>query len=254
MADLVGQQLGQYQLREIVRRGGMSTVYKAYQPSLDRWVAVKVLAHPGDPQFVARFEREARCIARLQHPNIVPIHDYGEQDGQVYLVVQYVEGGRTLDDLLGEPMEPAAACELIGHVLGALGYAHERGIVHRDIKPGNVLMPSTSWPMLADFGIARVLLEEEEGSRLTQQGVVVGTAAYMAPEQAFGTPVDERTDLYSAGVMLYEMVTGEVPFTADSPVATLMKQAYEQPPPARGVRPDLPGEIEAILVKALAKE
>jgi len=252
MDDLVGQRLGSYELREAVRRGGMSTVYKAWQPSLDRWVAVKVLARPGDPQFARRFQLEARSIARLQHPNIIPIYDYGEQDGQLYLVVAYVESGRTLADLVGEPMEPVRAVELTMHFLAGLGYAHERGIIHRDVKPSNILLPSPVWPMLADFGIAKLLSSEQ--TRLTQQGLVVGTAAYMAPEQAFGLEVDARTDLYASGIVFYEMVTGRVPFEADTPVAALMKQAYEEPPPPREVNPDLPAEAERILLRALAKQ
>jgi hypothetical protein len=252
MGDLVGQRLGSYELREAVRRGGMSTVYKAWQPSLDRWVAVKVLSHPGDPQFAARFQLEARSIARLQHPNIIPIYDYGEQDGQLYLVVAYVESGRTLADLVGEPMEPVRAVELTMHFLAGLGYAHERGIVHRDVKPSNILLPSPVWPMLADFGIAKLLSSDQ--TQLTQQGLVVGTAAYMAPEQAFGLKVDARTDLYASGIVFYEMVTGRVPFEADTPVAALMKQAYEEPPPPRELNPDLPAEAERILLRALAKQ
>jgi serine/threonine-protein kinase len=231
----------------------MSTVYKAYQPSLDRLVAVKVMARAGDPQFVARFEREARSIARLQHPNIVAIYDYGEQDGQVYLAVQYVENGRTLADLLGGPMEPTRACELLLQLLAALGYAHERGVIHRDVKPGNVLMPTPVWPMLADFGIAKVLLEQD-GRQLTQAGLVVGTAAYMAPEQAFGLPVDARTDLYAAGVVLYEMLTGRVPFQADTPAAMLLQHAYEPPPSLGAVNPALPPQVEEVVARALAKD
>jgi serine/threonine protein kinase len=252
MSELVGRQLGQYQLRELVRQGGMATVYKAHQPSLDRWVAVKVLDRPDDPQFVARFGAEARAIARFQHPNIIPVHDYGEQDGHLYLVVTYVEDGRSLSDMVGDPMPPARALGLGIHLLAGLGYAHERGVVHRDIKPANVLLPTPDWPMLADFGIAKLLLEGGEG--LTQTGMVVGTAAYMAPEQAFGLKVDQRTDLYAVGVVLYELVTGRVPFDDETPMMVLMKQAYEPPEPARSVNPDLPVEVDHLLTRALAKE
>ena len=252
MSDLVGRQLGQYQLRELVRQGGMATVYKAHQPSLDRWVAVKVLDRPDDPQFVARFEAEARAIARFQHPNIVPVHDFGEQDGHLYLVVTYVEDGRSLADHTGRPMAPARALGLGVHLLAGLGYAHARGVVHRDVKPANVLLPTPDWPMLADFGIAKLLLEGGEG--LTQQGMVVGTAAYMAPEQAFGLQVDARTDLYAVGVVLYELLTGRVPFEDETPMMVLMKQAYEPAEPARAVNPDIPVEVDRLLMKTLAKE
>jgi plastocyanin len=252
VTDLTGQRLGQYELHEVVRRGGMATVYKAHQPSLKRWVAVKVLERSGDPQFVARFRREARSVAQLLHPNIVPIFDYGEEGGHPYLVIQYVDGGRTLGDLMGEALEPALSIQLMLHLLEALGYAHERGIVHRDFKPGNVLMPTPIWPMLSDFGIVKLLLESDQ-TQLTQQGLIVGTAAYMAPEQAFGMPVDARTDLYSVGVVLYELTCGQVPFEADTPVSVLMKQAYEPPPPPRSRNPDLPPALEQILLHALAK-
>jgi serine/threonine protein kinase len=251
--DLAGRRLGQYQLREVIRRGGMSTVYLGYQPSLDRLVAVKVLAFPGDPEFAARFEREARSIAALQHPNILAVYDYGEQDDQAYLVVQYVEDGRTLVDLLRTPQPPDRCLELMERVLAGLGYAHERGIVHRDVKPSNILLASPSWPMLADFGIAKLLLESDR-EPITRQGFIVGTASYMAPEQGFGFPVDARTDLYSAGVVLYEMLTGRVPFKADTPMAALVAQAYEPPPPLQEVNPDLPGELEAVVLRALAKD
>ena len=252
MSDLVGQELGQYQLRQLIRRGGMSTVYKGFQPSLERWVAVKVLTHPGDPTFLSRFRLEARSIARLQHPNIVPIHDYGEADGQVYLVVAYVDDGRSLADEVGTPMALGRALELGALLLAGLGYAHERGLVHRDVKPANVLLPTPNWPMLADFGIAKLLLGG--GAGLTQAGLVVGTPVYMAPEQAFGLPVDPRTDLYAVGLVLYEMLTGRVPFEADTPSAALMKQAYEPPPPPRTLNPELPVEVEHVLLKALAKD
>jgi len=252
MSDLVDRRLGQYELREVIQRGGMSTVYKAYQPSLQRWVAVKVLAHPGDPEFISRFQLEARSIAQLQHPNVVSIYDYGEQDGQLYLVMQYVEDGRTLADLTGEPMAPVRALPLVALLLAGLGYAHRRGIVHRDIKPSNVLLPSPAWPVLSDFGIVRLLLDDQ-APRLTREGLIIGTAAYMAPEQAHGLPVDARTDLYATGAVLYELITGRVPFDATTPVAALMQHAYEPPPPPRELTPDLPVEVEAMLLHALAK-
>ena len=252
MRNLIGSQLGQYQLTEVIRRGGMATVYKAYQESLDRYVAVKVLFHSQDPQFVARFQREARAIAHLQHPNILPIFDSGEQDGLLYLVLQYVEQGMTLSDLVGQPMEPVPALRLMVHVLGALEYAHERGIVHRDIKPANILMPAPSWPMLADFGIAK-LLTESDNPNLTAQGMIIGTAAYVAPEQVLGMPIDRRTDLYSAGIVLYEMITGRVPFDRGTPIVVATKQAYEAPPAPREINPDLPPVVEAVVLRALEK-
>src|SRR5215212_4735439 len=252
MSDLIGTQLGQYELTEVVRHGGMSTVYKAYQASLDRYVAVKVLTHSSDPQFAARFKLEAHSIAQLQHPSIVPVYDYGEQDGVLYLVVQLIENGVTLTDRLGAPLDTVEALRLTSKVLTGLDYAHKKGIVHRDVKPGNILMPSPTWPMVADFGIAKLVNEVSKG--LTQAGLVVGTAAYMAPEQAFGLPVDARTDVYATGVVLYEMVTGRVPFDADTPMAVITKHAYEPPPRARSINPNAPAEVESVLERALAKD
>src|SRR5215212_7099494 len=159
MNDLIGTQLGQYKLTEVVRHGGMSTVFKAYQASLDRYVAVKVLTHSKDPQFVARFKLEAHSIAQLQHPNIVPVYDYGEQEGILYLVAQLIENGVTLVDMLGSPLATVEALRLTSRMLAGLDYAHKKGIIHRDIKPGNILMPSPTWPMVADFGIAKLLNE-----------------------------------------------------------------------------------------------
>nr|MDQ2998077.1 protein kinase [Chloroflexota bacterium] len=252
MTDLIGTRLNQYELAEIIRRGGMSTVYKAYQDSLDRFVAVKVLFTNRDPQFAARFKREARAIAALQHHNILPVYDYGEQEGMLFLVLQYIEGGATLGDMLGKPMASPTALRLTSHVLDALDYAHKRGVIHRDIKPANVLMPSPNWPMLADFGIAKLMNDNQQ--RLTLANQIIGTAAYMAPEQATGRPIDARTDLYAAGVVLYELVTGRVPFDSDTPMAVLTKHVYEVPPPARSLNPDLPIPVEQVLQKALQKD
>jgi serine/threonine protein kinase len=249
---LINTHLGQYHLIELIRHGGMATVYKAYQASLERYVAVKVLLHDHDrdPQFAARFKLEARTIAQLQHHHILPVYDYGEQDSLLYLVMQYIEEGATLADALHPPLAPIPALRLTGRLLSALEYAHAHGVIHRDVKPGNVLLPAPDWPMLADFGIAKLL---ETDQSITMTGQVVGTAAYLAPEQAAGQPVDARTDLYALGVVLYEMVTGRVPFDADMPVAVLMKHAYESPPSPRRINPNLPAAIEPALLRALAK-
>src|SRR5919205_453780 len=244
MSDLVNTQLGEYQLIEAIGHGGMATVYKAYQESLDRHVAIKVLLSNRDPQFAARFKREARAIAALQHHNILPIYDYGEQNGLLYFVMQYVENGLTLHEMLGKPLPPAQALRIIGHVLAALDYAHGRGIIHRDLKPANVLMPSPNWALLADFGIAKLM---NDSQHLTMTGFIIGTAAYMAPEQAAGRPIDARTDLYALGVVLYEMLTGRVPFDAETPMAMLTKHVYEPPPPPRVLSPDLSPLVETAL-------
>lgn len=251
MSDLINTYLGQYHLIEAIGHGGMATVYKAYQESLDRHVAVKVLLSNRDPQFAVRFKREARAIAALQHHNILPIYDYGEQNGLLYFVLQYVENGITLHDQLGAPMAPAQALRLISHVLAALEYAHARGVIHRDLKPANILLPSPNWALLADFGIAKLM---NDSQHLTMTGFIIGTAAYMAPEQAAGRPIDARTDLYSLGVVLYEMLTGRVPFDSDTPMAVLTKHVYEAPPPPRSINPNIAPAVEAVLLRALAKD
>ncbi len=251
MNDLIGARLGPYHMLEVIRQSGMSTVYKAYQPSLDRAVAVKVMQHHHDPQFAARFRREAKAIGQLEHHNILPIYDYGEQDDILYFVMQYVENGATLHSMLGTPIEPGRAIRLINQVLAGLDYAHGRGVIHRDIKPSNILIPLPTWPLLADFGLAKLADDKQS---LTMPGLVMGTAAYIAPEQASGEPADARTDLYSTGVVLYEMLTGRVPFDAPTPMAMLKKHAYEAPAPPRSINPNLPENVEAALLRALAKD
>jgi serine/threonine-protein kinase len=251
MKDLSNTYLGQYYLTEVIGRGSTSVVYKAYQSSLARYVAVKVLLHHLDKQYAARFIREAHAVAQLQHPNILPIYDYGEEKGLRYLVMQYVESGTTLDDrLTGQPIAPIAALRLMLPLLAALEYAHSHGVVHRDIKPANIMLPQPDWPMLADFGIAKLI---DESDQLTPPGQSVGTAIYMAPERANSTIVDARTDLYSVGVVLFEMLTGRVPYEGISPVEVLRKHVREPLPRPRDLNPLLPAPAEPVLQRALAK-
>ncbi len=251
MKDISNTYLGQYYITEVVGRGSTSTVYKAFQSSLNRYVAVKVLANNVDPQFAVRFKREAYAVAQLQHPNILPIYDYGEQEGLRYFVMQYIEGNTTLDRLLGgRPMEPLAALRLILPLLSALSYAHAHGVVHRDIKPANIMLPRRDWPMLADFGIAKLL---DDSQQLTPPGQSLGTAIYMAPERATSRAVDVRTDLYSIGVVLYEMLTGHVPFDGVGPVDVLRKHLNTPPPPPRSLNPNLPAVLEPVLLRSLEK-
>src|SRR3990172_1076957 len=230
----------------------MAVVYKAYQPSLDRYVALKVLpAHLTDePGFAERFRREARAVAKLEHPHILAVHDYGQEGDLTYIAMRYVEGG-TLKDLLGEPLELPLVVDLIGQIAEALDYAHEHGVIHRDVKPSNVLLDRGNWTLLTDFGVARMV---EATQQLTGTGVGVGTPAYMSPEQGQGKKVDRRSDVYSLGVVLYEMLTGRVPFEAETPLAVVWKHANEPLPLPRSIKPEIPEAVERVVLKALAKE
>jgi len=248
---MIGHTLGPYQVLEELGRGGMAIVYKAFQPSLGRYVALKVLPEyfQHDPEFIARFQREARAAAQLNHPNIVTIYDVGEQAGVHYIAMEYLDGGSLRDRLARGPLSVDQAQQIVEQVGSALDYAHTRGLIHRDVKPANILFTADNRPKITDFGIARA----SDGTRLTRTGVLMGTPEYMSPEQAQGGLVDCRSDLYALGVMLYEMLTGRVPFQADTPHATLYAIIYQPPPPPRQIRPDLPLVVETVLLKGLAK-
>ena len=251
--DTGTKSLGAYELGEVLRHDGMFTTHKAFQESLDRYVAIKLLNDPGDAEFRARFKREARILARLQHPNILPIYEQGEADGTPYLVVQYLDNEAALDDMAGEPLEAGRALRLIEQVLSGLEHAHRQFVVHRNIKPANILLPLPTWPMLTGFEIAK-LLNDPSREQLTREGMAIGTPAYMAPEQAFGAQVDGRADLYSVGIVLYELLTGRVPFKKDSAQAMLEAQAYETPPNVLEFNAALPAEAGALLQTALMKK
>jgi serine/threonine-protein kinase len=246
---------GRYELHRRLGRGGMAEVYLARDQLLDRPVAVKVLfpALATDAGFVERFRREAQAAANLQHPNIVSVFDWGEANGTYFIVMEYVEGHTLADTLRDEGrLHPDRAAEITADIAAALGFAHRNRVVHRDVKPGNVLITRDGGVKVADFGIARALSDSSD-QNLTKTGSVMGTATYFSPEQARGAQVDPRSDLYSLGVVLYEMTTGHPPFAGDSAVAIAYKHVQENPMPPRRIDPGLPETLEAITLKCLAK-
>ncbi|GCE11454.1 hypothetical protein KTT_13130 [Tengunoibacter tsumagoiensis] len=251
--------LGNYRILTTIGQGGMARVYKAHQENLGRDVAVKVLPpwYAADRNFVERFNLEARLVAGLSHPNIVTVHDANEQDGHLYIVMQLVDGGtlkQRMDQLLrlGRAMDTAEVVTIFTQLADALTYAHEQGIIHRDIKPVNVLMDRSGRPILSDFGIAKVLASTQDHS-LTRPGAGVGTPEYMSPEQCQGGPVDGRADIYALGVMLFETQTGRTPFVADNYPALAHSHIYEQPPQPRSINPTLSPALEQIIMTALLK-
>ncbi len=253
MNNWIEKKIGAYQIAEEIGQGGMAVVYRAYQPQLDRWVAIKILqaTKTGGKQFLSRFRREARAIAALRHPNILTIYDYGEEQGIAYIVMEYVSGGTLKAQLTGRPMEWPDVAKLIIPVGRALAYAHSQNIVHRDVKPANILLARSDWPLLGDFGLVK-LIGRQRG--ITRPGVSIGTPAYFSPEQAAGEDVDHRTDIYGLGVVLYELLTGQLPFNADSPIEMMLQRLRDQPIPPRRLNPRIRPQLETILLRALARD
>jgi serine/threonine protein kinase len=252
LEGLIGQTLGQYRIIEQIGEGGMAAVFKAYQPGLNREVALKVLPpyFAKKEDFVERFTREAQAIGNLHHPNILPVYDTGQDKGYSYLAMRFIPQARTLSDEMKSPLKTERIVELITQIAGALDQAHKAGIIHRDVKPSNVLLDG-SWALLSDFGLAKMV---EGASELTGTGVGMGTPAYMSPEQGMGKKVDHRTDIYALGIILYEMLTGIVPHRAETPIGTVMRRINEPLPLPRSINPNLPEAVERVLLKALATD
>ncbi len=254
MSFNAGENIGPYRIIEQLGQGGMATVYKAYHAALDRYVALKVL-HPAfheDQTFTARFQREARVVAKLEHPNIVPIYDYSEHESRPYLVMKYIEGDTLKARLSQGPLSSKEIEDVVNSVGSALAYAHKQGILHRDIKPSNVLIATDGVIYLADFGLARIA---QAGESTMSSDSIMGTPQYISPEQAMGKKdLDAGTDLYSFGVMLYEMVVGQVPFSADTPFSIIHDHIYTPLPLPMDINPQVPEPVQRVLLKALAKD
>jgi len=257
VAGLEGTTLGPYEIVALLGAGGMGQVYRARDPRLERDVAIKVLteALSKEPGYLERFQREARAVAKLNHPNIVPVYDFGEQGNFTYLVMPLIPGGTLRDYLAQRRRLPLAeAISITDQVASALQYAHERGLVHRDVKPANILLSPEGRALLSDFGIVRLVEKgDASGATLTHLGTFVGSPEYAAPEMVTGAAVDLRVDLYALGVVLFQLLTGQLPFSGATPMALLMMQTQQPPPAPRSLNPEIPPAVEAVVLKLLAK-
>lgn len=252
--DLIGRKIGGYEIIELVGHGGMATVYRARQISMNRVVAVKVLPRQflNDETYMQRFTREVKIVAELEHRNIVPVHDYGEDDGQPYIVMRYMSGGSVDDLLRAGALNLDQIVSIISQIAPALDYAHGKNVLHRDLKPSNVLMDDNGGAYLTDFGIARLMSDVDQPT-LTTKGVV-GTPSYMSPEQAQGQPLDGRSDIYSLGVMLFEMATGQRPFESETPYGIAVLQVTAKPPSPRSLNPSVLPQVEDVILTTMSKK
>jgi eukaryotic-like serine/threonine-protein kinase len=246
--------IGRYQIKRELGRGGMATVYRAFDPMFDREVALKVLPREllHNAQFHKRFAREAKTIAKLEHTVIVPVYDVGEDDGQPYFVMRIMSGGSLAERIAKGPLTLDEAAAMMTRIASGLDYAHKKNIVHRDLKPGNILFDEAGDPYISDFGIAKI--SQAQQTHLTGSTGIVGTPAYMSPEQAQGDKVDYRSDIYALGVILYEMLSGRLPYDSNTPMGIAVKHITEPIPHILDDNPNLPYMIEAVIEKALAKD
>ena len=253
MSFISGETVGPYKIQEQLGQGGMASVYKAYHPALDRYVAIKVMdaALSKEPDFIERFKREARVIAKLDNPHIVPVYDFDEHNGQPYIVLKFIDGPTLKDRMKSAPLSKPEIMKVVSSVGDGLEYAHKRGVLHRDTKPSNVLISSDQKIYLTDFGLARLV---ESTSSLTGD-MIIGTPHYISPEQAMNADkLDEGTDIYSFGVMIYEMVVGCLPFDADTTFTVIEDHIYKTPPLPTSIKPDIPTDVEQVIMMALAKK
>jgi serine/threonine protein kinase len=252
---MTNPKVGRFELQREIDRGGMAVVYLARDPQLGRAVALKILPREFmfSPKFRARFEREAKVLVSLQIPGIVPVYDFGEHEGQPYLVMRYMVGGDLTNRIRQGPMSITESAEILSRIAPALDEAHRRGLIHRDLKPGNVLFDEENIAYLADFGVVK--LTEDQSMTLTTQGGVIGTPAYMSPEQVMGKDeLDGRSDIYALGAILYQMLTSQVPYKSDTPMGQAMMHVVEPLPDVQEARPELPPEAQEIIEKAMAKD
>lgn len=250
----VGTTIGSYQVSEKLGRGGMATVYKAYHENLDRDVAIKVLhaVYKDDDSFLRRFSREAKVVAKLEHPNIVPVYDFAEFIGYPYLVMKYIGGDTLKERITSGELDKAETTRIIKAIANGIDYAHKMGVLHRDIKPSNILLTEDGGVYIADFGLARI---SQAGESTLSQDMIMGTPQYISPEQAKGVKeIDGRTDIYSFGILVYEMITGQVPFQSDTSYSIIHSQIFDAPPPPSSLNANVGPAMEAVLLKVLSKE